>query len=219
ARGQYAEERSRANRKQLESKYPPENMFTKTDLAKFENSWHQLPHLVSRGAQKNFTEFDRRFVKKQKVTANETYFKELVAKAILFREANTIIKKQQFGGHVNSILTFTIALLCRLLEFDGTVLNLEKIWKQQALSAELKSELEKLSIHVHKAIMESAGNQNVGEWCKKEECWLYIRDLNISKLVLHDTDVVPLPPEELSAPNNEEDTEEADDSVFSQSTI
>ena len=28
--------------------------FTKTDLAKFEHAWEQLPHVVSLGAQKNF---------------------------------------------------------------------------------------------------------------------------------------------------------------------
>ena len=39
------------------SENPTKQKFTKTDLAKFENTWDQLPHMVSLGAQKNFSDY------------------------------------------------------------------------------------------------------------------------------------------------------------------
>ena len=58
ARGQYADMLSREStslrKKQFKETHP---VFTKTDLAKFENTWDQLPYFVSEGAQKNFRRF------------------------------------------------------------------------------------------------------------------------------------------------------------------
>ncbi len=61
ARGQYLEAKNRettpAKKKVFEETYPKSQMFVKTDLAKFQHTWEQLPHIVSKGAQKNFAEF------------------------------------------------------------------------------------------------------------------------------------------------------------------
>ena len=61
ARGQYADMLSRESttlrRKQFKETHPS---FTKTDLAKYENTWDQLPFYVSEGAQKNFRRFTLR---------------------------------------------------------------------------------------------------------------------------------------------------------------
>ena len=69
ARGQYPDERGRrteSERKKFDLEYPRSQYFTKTDLAKFENSWAGLPHLVSQGAQKNFVAFQREVAKEWK---------------------------------------------------------------------------------------------------------------------------------------------------------
>ena len=60
ARGQYLNEQSDftvAERKKFQLQNPRQQGITKTDLAKFENTWRQLPHMVSQGAQKNFLAF------------------------------------------------------------------------------------------------------------------------------------------------------------------
>ncbi|MCH7807992.1 MAG: AIPR family protein, partial [Planctomycetes bacterium] len=60
ARGQYLDARgglSDAARKKFDLEHPKRQMFTKTDLAKFLNLWSLKPHVVSRGAQKNFADF------------------------------------------------------------------------------------------------------------------------------------------------------------------
>ena len=61
ARGQYqdakAAQTTPAKRRAFAVEHPTKQRFTKTDLAKFENTWDQLPHIVSRGAQKNFSDY------------------------------------------------------------------------------------------------------------------------------------------------------------------
>ena len=61
ARGQYADalarERTPARQRAFKTLHPLRQKFTKSDAAKFEHSWDQLPHIVSRGAEKNFREF------------------------------------------------------------------------------------------------------------------------------------------------------------------
>ena len=60
ARGQYKDGQaylSDAKRKQFLTEYPRQQMFTKTDLAKYEVSFAGKPHIVSQGAQKNFISF------------------------------------------------------------------------------------------------------------------------------------------------------------------
>ncbi|MBR8834023.1 MAG: AIPR family protein [Stigonema ocellatum SAG 48.90 = DSM 106950] len=87
ARGQYLDAKGRektlAKKAAFTSMHPTSQKFTKTDLAKFENTWQQLPHLVSLGAEKNFRELTIKLANRGKFQPDEDYFKRLVAKAIL----------------------------------------------------------------------------------------------------------------------------------------
>ena len=47
-----ARERTPARQRQFREVHPPGQRFTKTDLAKFENTWDQLPYAVALGAEK-----------------------------------------------------------------------------------------------------------------------------------------------------------------------
>ena len=63
ARGQYRDGQAYltdAKRKQFLTEFPKQQMFTKTDLAKYEVSFAGEPHIVSMGAQKNFIQFANR---------------------------------------------------------------------------------------------------------------------------------------------------------------
>jgi hypothetical protein len=91
ARGQYQvarfkEGRAKSAQKSFDARNPPKQMFTKTDLATFVHSWERLPHIVSRGSQKNFLEFAIR-LRKEPVLPEADYFKEIIARALVFREA------------------------------------------------------------------------------------------------------------------------------------
>ena len=106
ARGQYADTLSRESttlrKKQFKEQHP---LFTKTDLAKYENTWDQLPYQVSEGAQKNFRRFTLRLKERGNILPDDTYFWHLVAKAILFRKTEKLIQIQQYGGYRANIVT------------------------------------------------------------------------------------------------------------------
>lgn len=110
ARGQYADMLSRESttlrRKQFKETHP---VFTKTDLAKYENTWDQLPYFVSEGAQKNFRRFTLRVNEHKSILPDEKYYQHLIAKAILFRRTEKLVQLQQYGGYRANIVTYTIS--------------------------------------------------------------------------------------------------------------
>ena len=66
ARGQYQvaqadEGDTSARLRRFKERTPPSRKFTKIDVAKYLNSWDQLPHWVSQGGQMNFVLFMQRF--------------------------------------------------------------------------------------------------------------------------------------------------------------
>lgn len=172
ARGQYLDEKGRerdpARRKSFERIHPGRQVFTKTDLAKFENTWNQLPHYVSRGAQKNFNDFMLRLQQIGGFVPDQEYFRHLVAKAILFRKAERLVQEQQYGGYRANIVTYTLAWLSNR---TGMKIDLDRIWEKQGLSSSLSDAIVTVSKFTHAHITTPLGGQNVTEWCKKEECW------------------------------------------------
>ena len=175
ARGQYADrlqqETTPALKKQFRETHP---MFTKTDVAKYEMTWDQLPYYVSEGAQKNFNRFTVA-LNSHKVIPDEKYYHNLIAKAILFRKAEKLISEQKYGGYRANIVTYTLAWISWK---SAQRINLEQIWKEQVLSDALCSEIIRVSRMIYNKITNPPGGANVSEWCKKEKCWKDIQDID-----------------------------------------
>lgn len=174
ARGQYADMLSRETttlrRRQFKATHP---VFTKTDLAKYENTWDQLPHQVSEGAQKNFRRFTLRLNERKGALPDEKYYQNLIAKAIMFKRTEKLVQQQQYGGYRANIVTYTLAFLSYK---TAQRIDLGKIWKEQALSPALEDEIISVSKIVHEMIIDPPGGANVGEWCKKEKCWNTLKE-------------------------------------------
>ncbi|MEW6131201.1 MAG: AIPR family protein [Acidobacteriota bacterium] len=100
ARGQYLNEQVKLNateKKKFLFQNPRHQVINKTDLAKFENAWRGLPHLVSLGAQKNFTAFAQwvgEHWKQSEADFNEEFFRNVIAKAILFHHTERLVTRQ-----------------------------------------------------------------------------------------------------------------------------
>jgi hypothetical protein len=180
ARGQYLDEKGRegtpARKKAFEATNPTRQKFTKTDLAKFENTWNQLPHTVSRGAEKNFMEFMALLQERGAFQPDRTYYERLIAKAILFRQAEKLVQKQQYGGYRANIVTYTLALISHK---TAQRIDLDKIWKEQSISPVLMDTITRVSEEVHSHITNPPGGRNITEWCKKEQCWKDLLALDI----------------------------------------
>ena len=177
ARGQYQDARAAgmtpARRRAFSSEHPTRQRFTKTDLAKFENTWDQLPHMVSLGAQKNFSDYTIRLGERDQMVADRAHFERLIAKAILFRTTERIVQRQNFGGYRANIVTYTIALLSHA---TGQRVNLDRIWREQALSENLQVAIAELSHEVHRIITNPPRSRNITEWCKSDRCWADVQD-------------------------------------------
>lgn len=178
ARGQYADMLSRETtalrRKQFKETHP---MFTKTDLAKYENTWDQLPYQVSEGAQKNFKKFTLRINDRKTFRPDEEYYHALIAKAIMFRRAEKLVSEQRYGGYRANIVTYSLAFLSYK---TAQRIDLERIWREQALTPALEKAIVEVSQIIHQAITNPPGGANVSEWCKREQCWNSIRELEYS---------------------------------------
>lgn len=182
ARGQYQVARNRmgttpARKRQFDKNTPSSQKFDKTDLTKYFNTWAQLPHIVSRGAQKNFVHFMANLKKHDDSwRPNEQYYKDLISSAIVFKKAESIARQHKFPAYRANAITYTIALLC--YRTIGRI-NIGKIWENQEVSTKLGDTLYDWMPVVYDEIVESAKDRNVTEWCKKEECWRSMQTLEI----------------------------------------
>lgn len=179
ARGQYADalnkERTPARQRQFKIVHPLKQKFTKTDVAKWENSWLQSPQLVSRGAEKNFRAFMDGINRTRSTppTSDRVYVERLIAKGVLFKETERIVTEQQFGGYRANIVTYTIA---KISHETAMRLDLDRIWREQSVTDALAGAIAEVSRIAHKIIIAPpAGTTHVGEWTKKDACWVRVQ--------------------------------------------
>lgn len=178
ARGQYsdalARERTPANQRKFRNTHPTRQKFTKADVAKFLHSWNMLPHIVSRGAEKNFREFMLR-LDDDLPSIDTRYCQHMIALAILFRSTEKIVSSHNFGGYRANIVTYTIA---RLAVATEQRINLDRIWREQRLDEALSNTISDLCVPVREVIIAPPNGGNVTEWAKRPECWNKIESLH-----------------------------------------
>lgn len=190
ARGQYLQAQMHMTKPQKDkftAQNPKKQLITKTDLAKFRNSWAGLPHIVSKGAQTNFMKFaeiiDDKWTKGDTVF-NEKFFKDSVALAILFKKTEWLVSHQPWfeQGYRANIVTYSIALLRLLIvkQFPDMDLDLQMIWSRQQIPDIITNELVKITKHVFDRITApQRGTINVTQWCKRDACWDSIKVCHI----------------------------------------
>jgi hypothetical protein len=175
-RGQYQVDRSRratpARRRAFEQEFPPSQRFGKTDAAKYEVTHLCLPHVVCLGAEKCFQAWTMRMELAERSAPDIPFFQELVAKAILFEHSRKLIHRMRLGGYLAQSTAYTLALL---VERMGETLDLDRIWRLQALPGPVAQTIPELVSTVREVIVDPPGSGNVTEWCKKEACWDAVR--------------------------------------------
>lgn len=176
SRGQYLDEKSKKSGRELKAfdiEYPKKQKYTKTDLAKYEMSWWQRPYDVSKGAENNFKIFTKEWVT-EKSEVTKKYYQRLIAKAILFKEIDRIVARRDLGGYKANMVSYILAWISYK---TNKRLNLDTIWENQTISESLNNLIENMIDPVWQHInTPSKGGMNIGEWCKKQECWLTLKD-------------------------------------------
>ncbi len=187
AKGQYTQAqigKTAAQIREFKLRYPKNQLFTKTDLAKFRNSWRCMPDIVSKGAQTNFSKFADEIKRNYDDRANEyneKYFKETVSLGILFHTIEKLVSAQEWyqQGYRAQIVTYSIALFSKLFakQYPEYVIDFQWIWRRQEIPVQMINEFIKITKIVNDSITDpSRGTINVTQWCKRAECWKRMQD-------------------------------------------
>ena len=172
---------------QFDMKYPKEQVFTKYDYAKYENCYGEKhfkvkvagevcddyigPHTVCLGNEKNYAFFLKHNMPKLSEIDN-IYFEDLVAKAILFKEADKRYGTKHHGEPIGDlkkiVVPYAIALLYQITE--GRI-DLYKIWIRQEVSVELSDFLYNLMKQINLYIIHLEGVSRYEELAKKKILW------------------------------------------------
>ncbi|WP_374371826.1 AIPR family protein [Tabrizicola sp.] len=180
SRGQFINARARltaAQQKKFDLEFPKSQLFSKTDLAKFEFSATGQPHIVSRGAQKNFADFAKAIGEawsKSDSGYDELWYKRLISKAIIFRWLETEVPKQPWyeGGYRANIVTYAMAKVLSDANREKQVLDLDAIWRRQSVPDALQRALLLAAAEAHDVITHPpTGVRNMSEWAKNQACW------------------------------------------------
>lgn len=200
-RGSYQNERNKltpAKQKKFEELYPRAQMIDKTMAAKYEVTWGMQPHLVSSGAQKNFAAFADLVARRWESAPeafNELYWKQLVAKGLLFERVRTAIAKADWyqQGYLANYVTYTLAKLAYEVgrQAKGRAFDLDALWVMQAVPPAVIEECLLIGAKVQ-SILTADGRpvQNVTEWAKKEDCWSAVQAMrhDLSPALLSELD-------------------------------
>lgn len=177
ARGQYNDERSRdKSTKHFDSIYPKKQYLSKVDLARYENLWNLKPYAASKGGQTSFRLFTIDLKKRGSFIPDQNYYEALIAKAILYREIREIVKSLQLKGYWANVSDYTFAYLTFK---SSSRLDLERIWKSQAIPASYHQAAETAAKAIYDYLTTTEGIGNVTQWCKQEKCWMQVRELSI----------------------------------------
>ncbi len=180
SRGQFINARPKVKGKAQASfdiEFPKSQLFSKTDLAKLEFSAAGQPHIVSRGAQKNFAEFAKDIGEawaKSDTKYDELWYRRLISKAIVFRWLETEVPKQPWyeGGYRANIVTYSMAKLFHDANGEKQVLDLDAIWRRQSVPEALQRALLLAAAEAHDVVTHPpAGVRNMSEWAKQQACW------------------------------------------------
>ncbi|MGD7045650.1 AIPR family protein [Jeotgalibacillus proteolyticus] len=190
ARGQYMVDLNRRNRgkeqTEFKKEFPKELLLNKVDLAKNFMSWEGFPHISSKGGEAAFTkfmDFNKSFWKYERNNDNQleeleemtsSMYKMLIARVIINRKVQELVNSMGLKGYKANVIYYSTAMLNQLY---GERINLEEVWNKQSLSDRWDNVIKEIAQKTLEFLRDSAGEQNVTQWAKKEDCWKqYVRD-------------------------------------------
>lgn len=194
-RGQFLTEKSEIGgtgtlkAKKFEDERPQGQRFNKTDVAKLEMAWSEKPFEACKGGEVCFDKFWK-IVKDDNPVVDEQYFHNVIAKYIIYKKVDSLLKYSGNKGHAAIIANYTIALLA--LRSQGK-LDLKYIWENQSVQPDLldviKTCIHDISDHIR--LIGSDSSKNPQTESKKIDFWNNIQNktlaITIPESVLVDT--------------------------------
>ncbi len=120
---------------------------------------------------------------KDNTAFNEDYYKNVVAVAILFKEADRLVRKQEwYRSYKANIVEYSLSKLFYEVErkCPEKVIALKNIWLKQELTSAWINQLSDTTYKIYQyLIRDDRGIENVTEWAKREACWKGAKELEI----------------------------------------
>lgn len=191
ARGSYLNEKNKLVGKteigKFEKTYPRFQVITKTDLAKYHNSWNLKPHFVSKGAQKNFVDFANEVADgfsnpETRSDFGDDFYKREVCYAIIFQAAHKAIRSSDWyeTGYLANIVTYAMARISLELKNLKLEPDWNQIWRFGEISESFIDALVETAKSMAKVLNDPTRQQkNVSEWAKLEKCWAQAKSTSI----------------------------------------
>ncbi|WP_281658744.1 AIPR family protein [Halobacillus sp. Cin3] len=195
ARGQYMVDVNRRNKgkeqKDFKKTYPKEKVLTKVELAKYYISWEGYPHISSKGGEMAFKKFmdeNKMYWKHQKDEKNQIIplqeldlivYKKLISRSIINIYVKEKVNEMKLKGYKANVIYYTVALLKYLYSHK---IDLLKVWEEQGISEAWDELIYTIANKVLNFLKESAGEQNITQWAKKEECWEQLKRSNLNDI-------------------------------------
>lgn len=186
SRGQYEQPKmkmTKGERATYERINPPSQKFDKKDLARYINSADMYPYHVSWGGEVNSVRFQTEMEKQWKADPalfNESYFRDLVAKAIIFNTIRKVILRQDWykerNGYLIQNVTYAFSKLIYEVQRLGLFMNYRYIWDKQELPDFLIEEIIQIA-YITREVFFRPNIGNVETYCKKAECWEKVKEL------------------------------------------
>ena len=188
SRGQYDQPKmkmTKSERNTYERINPHNQRIDKTDLAKYINSAEMLPYNVAWGREVNSVRFQVEMEKQWRKDAsvfNESYYRDLIAKAIVF----ITIRKTILGmdwykenkGYLIQLVTYTFSKLVFEAQKLGRMMNYRHIWDRQELPDFLINDIAKFAFATRELLI-TPNHGNIETYCKNKDCWTAVQDIQV----------------------------------------
>ncbi len=175
---------SGGNKKKLEKAYPRSRRFSKEQLGKYYTAWGETPHLVKLGGEKVFRYFIEKISgdgeKKRPVLIDRDFYEDLISRIIIFGSLETLhgAGKNSLGQLRSAVVPYSISILYLIFNQKKSSIefNFELVWKDQRLQEVLEIYLYNLMELMNSLIKKYSKSDDFGQYSKKEELWIDIRN-------------------------------------------
>ena len=185
ARGQYVNEqayKSDSEKKKFLALNPRDQMLTKTELAKYLNTFEMLPNIVSKGAQYSFSEFAKRVTSswdQSESNISEGFFRSLISMAIMFKCLEKLVqakKEEWFIVSRANVVTYTLSLFSYAAKKSDKAIDFENVWKKQSIPVTAENALLKLSKRINELLRdENRAIMELSSYAKSETFWNVVK--------------------------------------------
>ena len=171
--------------RKFDEERPQSQRFNKTDVAKLEMAWQDKPYEACKGGEVCFDKFWK-VIKDNAPVVDETYFHNVIAKFIIYKRVDSLLKMEGNKGHASIICAYTLALLSAR---SRGKLDLNYIWQHQAVQEDLMPTIKECisAVSDHLRLLGADSGKNPQTESKKIDFWNTIQNKTLAITVPEST--------------------------------